>query len=86
MVWAAARGPFVTASPTAIFFDGSQPWMAVYPFSSGFLERPRVLDDHAEPVVRVLLFAEVTDYLSPGHPFTAPGITPPEQILPRSSG
>jgi D-alanyl-D-alanine carboxypeptidase len=33
-----------------------------------------------------LLFAELTDYLSPGHPFTAPGITPPEQILPRSSG
>jgi hypothetical protein len=33
LVWAAARGPFVTASPTAIFFDGSQPWIAVYPFS-----------------------------------------------------
>jgi D-alanyl-D-alanine carboxypeptidase len=33
-----------------------------------------------------LMFAELTDYLSPGHPFKAPGITPPEPILPRSSG
>jgi D-alanyl-D-alanine carboxypeptidase len=33
-----------------------------------------------------LLFAELTDYLSPDHPFNAPGITPPEPILPRSSG
>jgi D-alanyl-D-alanine carboxypeptidase len=33
-----------------------------------------------------LLFAELTEYLSPGHLFTAPGITPPEPILPPSSG
>ena len=33
-----------------------------------------------------LLFAELTDYLSPDHPFNAPGITPPEPILPRSRG
>ena len=33
-----------------------------------------------------LLFAELTDYLSPDHPFKAPGITPPEPILPPSSG
>jgi D-alanyl-D-alanine carboxypeptidase len=29
-----------------------------------------------------LLFAELTHYLSPDHPFNAPGITPPEPILP----
>jgi D-alanyl-D-alanine carboxypeptidase len=33
-----------------------------------------------------LMFAELTEYLSPGHLFTAPGITPPEPIVPRSSG
>jgi D-alanyl-D-alanine carboxypeptidase len=33
-----------------------------------------------------LMFAELTEYLSPDHTFTAPGITPPEPILPRSSG
>jgi D-alanyl-D-alanine carboxypeptidase len=33
-----------------------------------------------------LLFAELTEYLSPDHPFNAPGITPPEPILPPPSG
>ena len=33
-----------------------------------------------------LMFAELTDYLSPDHPFEAPGITPPEPILPPPSG
>lgn len=32
-----------------------------------------------------LLFAELTNYLSPGHRFTAPGITPPEPIPPPPS-
>jgi hypothetical protein len=33
-----------------------------------------------------LMFAELTDYLSPDHPFKAPGITPPELVRPPSSG
>ena len=33
-----------------------------------------------------LMFAELTAYLSPDHPFKAPGITPPELTLPPSSG
>ena len=33
-----------------------------------------------------LMFAELTDYLSPDHPFKSPGITPPEPILPPSRG
>ena len=32
------------------------------------------------------MFADFTEYLSPGHLFTAPGITPPEPIVPRLSG
>jgi hypothetical protein len=32
------------------------------------------------------MFAELTDYLSPDHPFKAPGITPPQPILAPSSG
>ena len=33
-----------------------------------------------------LVFAELTDYLSPNHRFNAPGITPPEPTLPRPRG
>jgi D-alanyl-D-alanine carboxypeptidase len=33
-----------------------------------------------------LMFAELTEYLSPDHLFPAPGITPPEPILPPPSG
>jgi hypothetical protein len=33
-----------------------------------------------------LMFAELTDYLSPDHQFNSPGITPSEPILPPSSG